>query len=330
METFLFSLNAVAPIVLVILFGYFLKRSKLLSDNFFKESNKFIFNATMPIYLFCCVYSIDSLADLEWGVIFIAIFAVLLIFFAAILFFSIYTKDIGKKGALIQCAYRSNYAIIGFPLAKAMGGDSAMAVAAVISAIGIPTFNILAVITLSIFSYDNENKHISVKEILISIYKNPLIRGVVVGLIFVFCRNFTDFRIQKNLPFLYESLENIGNVASTLALIVLGGQFEVSAVKSLAKDISLGVIWRLIITPVVGLGLALLVSYYNIININATAYPALIAFFGSPVAVSSAIMAEAMNAHGELSRQLVMWTNCVSVVTVFVIIMIFKGLGLLA
>lgn len=328
MDTFLFSLNAVAPILLVIAIGYIIGRSKLVSKSFFQEANKFVFNIAIPFYLFYSVYNIESISHINWGLVIAAVGTILFIFILAMIFFTLYTKDPGKRGALIQCSFRSNFAIIGIPLAQAMGGDDAVAAAAIISAVGIPTFNILAVITLSIFSYEN-NSSISVKAILRSIYKNPLIRGVVLALVCLIVRGFTNFRISGSLPFVYEAIGDISKIASPLALVVQGGLFEVSAVKELARDISLGAFWRLILTPFIGISAAYIFASRGIINIEAAAYPALIAFYGSPVAVSSAIMAEAMHSHGALARQLVVWTNICSIFTVFCMIMICKSIGIL-
>lgn len=329
MNTFLFSLNAVAPILLVIVVGYIVAKSKLVTKSFFQEANKFVFNIAIPIYLFYSVYNIESISHINWELVIIAVGMILVIFFAATLFFIAYTKDPGKRGALIQCSFRSNYAIIGIPLAQAMGGDDAVAAAAIISAVGIPTFNILAVITLSVFSYENNKDNISLKSILKSIYKNPLIRGVVLALICLVIRSFTNFRIKENIPFLYDAISDLAKIASPLALVVQGGLFEMSAVRDLAKDISLGVLWRLILTPLIGISAAYLFALNDIVNIDAASYPALVAFYGSPVAVSSAIMAEAMHSHGTLARQLVVWTNICSIFTVFGMIMICKGIGIL-
>lgn len=329
MENLLFSFNAVAPIILIIIVGYIIGKSGLLSKNFFKEANKFVFNIGIPVYLFYSVYNIESLSDVNIKLVAMAVGTIIVIFIAAVIFFSLYTKDFGIRGALIQCSFRSNYAIIGLPLVKAMGGDSALSTAAVVSAVGIPAFNILAVITLSIFSYEREGHKISVPDILRSILKNPLIRGVLLAVICLVIRNFTDFRIKTDLPFVYTAIEDIGKIASPLALIVQGGLFEISAIKELAKHISLGVLWRLVLTPFIGMAVAYLLGTYGIVNMGNGAYPALIAFFGSPVAVSSAIMAESMHSHGSLARQLVVWTNLCSIFTVFAMIVICKGLGMM-
>lgn len=77
-------------------------------------------------------------------------------------------------------------------------------------------------------------------------------------------------------------------------------------------------------------GMAIILSkYVNIINIDNTAFPALIALSGSPVAVSSAIMAQEMENDGVLAGQLVVWTSVMSIFTLFIIIAILRGLGVL-
>lgn len=329
MDTLLFSANAVAPIILVILLGYIIQKTGMVPESFFVYANKLAFNVAIPVYLFYSVYNIENLSDINWSLIVAAVVMVIVICLLAAVFFMFYTKDSGKRGVLIQCAYRSNYAIIGIPLAKAMGGEPALATAAVVSAFGIPTFNILAVIVLSVFSYNNDNKKISVSGILKSICKNPLIIGVCCALICLAVRNYVPFTIKDDLPFVYETIRDVGGMASPLALIVLGGRFKVSAVKELAGDIASGVVWRLILAPVIALTVLMILANYGIISLTKADFPALIAFYGSPVAVSSAIMAESMNCHGELARQLVIWCNIVSIFTVFAIIVICKYFALI-
>ena len=64
----------------------------------------------------------------------------------------IVTKEPLRRGVLVQCAFRSNYALIGLSLVSALGGDGALAIASILSAFTIPVFNILAVIALSMFT----------------------------------------------------------------------------------------------------------------------------------------------------------------------------------
>ena len=114
-------------------------------------------------------------------------------------------------------------------------------------------------------------------------------------------------------------------------MVVLGGQFQFSAVKALKKEIIVGTLWRIVIAPLIGIGGAVLLSRCtNWLSCGVNEYPALIALFGSPVAVSSAIMAREMHNDEQLATQLVVWTSIASIVTVFLTVCLMMSLGLLA
>lgn len=337
MDILFFSANSVLPIIIVIVLGYMLRQSNFYSDSFLKTANKLVFRVLLPSYLFFNIYEIESLETMNVTVLISCVVAIFVIFMLAYITICLYTKDKGKRGALIQCAFRSNFAIIGVTLAEAMGGTQAVAAAAVLSAVSIPLFNILAVITLSVFS---EGKTaVDIKSIFLNICKNPLIIGVCSGIIVVMIRerllyNIETgqyiFTVKNNLPFLYKAVKSLSSMASPLALIVLGGQFSFSAVKTLAKDIGVGVLWRLIITPVLAIGgILLLAKYTDLVYVTNTELPAMVALFGSPVAVSSAIMAEEMKSNGELARQLVVWTSLCSIITMFTAVALLKAMALI-
>jgi len=112
---------------------------------------------------------------------------------------------------------------------------------------------------------------------------------------------------------------------------VLGGQFEFSAVKGLRKEIIVGTVGRIVLAPLVGIGGAVLLSSFTpLLSCGVNEYPALIALFGSPVAVSSAVMAGAMGNDEQLATQLVVWTSICSIATIFLIVCLLMAAGLLA
>ena len=190
----------------------------------------------------------------------------------------------------------------------------------------------------------------SIKSILLNIVKNPLIIGVAVGLVLVGIREIeracgwikliedggvtkevVAFRLSAELKFLYTAIKDLKAIASPLALIVLGGQFEFSAVKGMTKEIIAGTIWRIVVAPLIGIGVAILLSNYtDLFTFDSTVYPTLIALFGTPVAVSSAIMAGEMKNDEQLATQLVVWTSIGSIITIFVIVFALMSFGLLA
>lgn len=354
------SVNAVLPIVLLILLGYLLKRFKFLNDNFVKIGNKFVFNVCLPCMLFINIYDkMNSFSDIRWDVVVYAVIMICVIFGLGLLTAILTTKKNKRRGVILQCSFRSNFAIIGLTLVARLGGDEG--IAGIISAFSIPVFNILAVIALSIFAESEEKtpevvgscEQLSIEleksepkkksfgksvgNILLNIVKNPLIIGVVLGLIFVgireieraCCGGAVPFRFNNQLKFLYTCAVDLKAIASPLALVVLGGQFEFSAVKGMTKEIIIGTVWRIVLAPLLGIGVAFLLSRYtNLFTFGPEIYPTLIALFGTPVAVSSAIMAGQMGSDEQLATQLVVWTSICSIATIFIMVFILMSCGL--
>lgn len=331
------AVNAVFPIILLILLGYILRRKEFLSENFTKVGNNLVFKVCLPAMLFVNVYNIDSLHSIRWDIVGYCMGVIILIFGLGVWLCVVSTSVPERRGVILQCVFRSNFAIIGLPLAGTLGGEEAAAVAAIISAFTIPVFNILAVISMSVFLENSGSKKADVKKILGNILKNPLIQGVLAGVVCLAVRTIqvqlfgsAVFTIKDRATFLYTVMNNLKSAASPLALIVLGSQFEFSAVKGLLKEILVGVFARIVLVPVIGIGLAILLSRFTPwFRFGINEYPALVALFGSPVAVSSAVMARSMNNDEQLATQLVVWTSIGSMVTIFLTVCVLMMLGLL-
>jgi len=89
------------------------------------------------------------------------------------------------------------------------------------------------------------------------------------------------------------------------------------------------VVLRLVVTPILGFAMAFGAQHLGIIALTPAVVSALLAFYGSPVAVAGAVMADSMGCDGELARQHVVWTNTVSMLTLFIWIVLFRTVGLI-
>lgn len=332
----MFSFNAVMPILLLMLAGYILKRLHFADDNFFKKANALVFRLFLPVLLFVNVYEIDSLGSVNWRVVVYSLVAILLICLCGFAVAKIFFKKRNQISVITQCVFRSNYAIIGIPLAESLGGAEGVAFASVLSAFSIPLFNTLAVVILSHFSHSDHKGE--VKETIKKTAKNPLILGVFLGVAVVAVRNMLPvndageiiFSIERDLPFLYSALTTLSKGATPLALVVLGGRFNFEAVSALKKQIVAGTVMRLFLAPLVGIGLAFLLSEYTpILNVTSVEYPALISLYATPVAVSSAVMAGEIGGDEQLASQFVVWTSLFSMLTMFLIIFMMKKFALI-
>lgn len=332
------AVNAILPILLLIVLGFWLRKTGFLTGEFAKIANKFVFRVGLSCSLFLNVYNIPDLSAIPWDFV-VYVVAVICLLFVAGLFAAVATTKLPqRRGAIVHAIFRSNFAIIGLPLAAALGGDAASSVASVVSAFAMPLYNVLGVFALTVFDHDPNSGKTNPKRIVMSIVKNPMIIGAFLGLICLLLREGqgiafgrTVFSIKAHLPFVYKTVNHLKTVTSPLALIVLGAQFEFSAVKGMFKEIAAGSLLRIVFAPLMGIGGAVLLSRLTpLLNCGVNEYPTLIALFGSPAAVSTAIMAAEMGSDEQLATQIVVWTSIGSVVTIFLTACILMSAGLLA
>lgn len=345
MDSFLFTINAVFPIILCIAIGYFIKRINLFPESFGVLLNKLSFRVLLPVLLFKNIYDIKDIRALGnyWQAILFSVGVILAFFIIGFIIVKFFIKDDRQKGVILQCIFRSNFAIIGIGLIELLvvnlSGEQvilARGIGAVLSAVTIPLFNVLAIISLSIFVKTEERK-VSPKDILIKICKNPLIIAVALGLIVISLRLLIPVDADSNPvftlryfaqygtndTFIYTTIKYLAQAASPIALIALGLGFSFSAIGRLKYKIILGTTLRVIAVPVI----ALLFAW--IFKFDMLYFPAFIALFGTPTAVSSVPMAQEMDNDTELAGQLVVWTTISSSITLFIIILVSSSIGLL-
>lgn len=329
--------NAVFPVVLMALLGYVLQRVGFLSKEFIRVGSKLSFRVLMPCMLFVNVYSIEDLRVIRWDVVIYCV-AMLTIIFLLGLVTAVSTTSIPeRRGVILQGTFRSNMAIVGLSLAGVLGGEEAVAMAAIVSACTLPVMNIFAVISLSIFLGDGTHR-VSIVGILKNIAKNPIILGILAGMVCLLIRRLqvqlfgrVVFALNGQLKFVYNTLSNIKSMTSPFALMVLGAQFDFSASKGMLREIVVGTVWRVILAPLLGLGTAVVLTCCTpVLNFGVNEFPALIALFGTPAAVSSAIMAGQMKNDEQLATQLVVWTSLCSIATMFLTVCLLMAGGLLA
>lgn len=316
MESLIFALNAVAPLIALAAIGYFLKCVGLMDGELVKKINRLVFRVFLPVSLFLNVYKISDPQAIEVGYLVYAVVATLCVFFLSLFGIGLIVPQKARRGALVQAAFRSNYALVGIPLASALYGEEGVIAASLLSAFILPVFNTLAVITLSVFR-DGEEK-VSVKKVLLGIAQNPLIQSIALGLVVllirsVFVRFDIGFRLSDVKP-LYTTLDDLSRLSTPLALLVLGAQVEFSTVSALKKELAVGVLLRALIVPSLGLGVA---YFFFREQFSGEHFASFVAVFATPVAVSSVPMTQEMKGDATLMGQLVVWTTLISVLSIF-------------
>lgn len=324
MDSLIFALSAVAPIVIMVVIGYCLKRMGWMNERFAKEANKIVFRILMPIMLFVKIYGMKDLSGFDPTFIVYSVIALLIVFALSIPASIIVARQKNRRGVLVQAAVRSGYSLIGIPLAESLCGAEGAAAATVLSAAAIPLFNVLAVISLTAIGNDSEEKP-SIKKIILDIITNPLILGIATALVMlgirsVFVKSGISFRLSDIAP-LFTVLNYLSNMAIPLALLVLGAQFEFSAVSSLKREIIFGTVTRTVVVPAISIGVA---YFFFRERFTAAHFATFVALFATPVAVPSMPMVQEMGGDVTLAGQLVVWSTLASAFTVFVITFLLR------
>ena len=324
MDSLIFALSAVAPIVLAVVVGYFFKKIGMMDEDFAKKANKLVFRAFMPVMLFVNIYKM-SLSDVDLGFIGYCLIALFIIFAVSLPACMMIAGKKDRVGVLVQAIFRSGYSLIGIPLAGSLYGDEGMMAATILSAALIPCFNVLAVISLSALGNDS-GERVSPVKIILDIIKNPLIIGIFAALVCVAVRTFIfepagiTFKLSNIGP-LFQVLNYLADLAIPLALLVLGAQFEFSAVAALKKEIIFGTLTRTVIVPAIVLGIAFI---FFRDRFTPGQFATLVAAFATPVAVPSVPMVQEMGGDVTLAGQLVVWSTLASALTVFLVTFLLR------
>ncbi|MBP3459665.1 MAG: AEC family transporter [Lachnospiraceae bacterium] len=316
MDSFIFSLNATVPVFAVMIIGNILKRIGMIDDHFASVANKFVFKACLPCLVFqdLADTNIRENFDTKYvGFCFIAtLISILSIWFLA----KKLLKDKTMTGAFVQGAYRSSAAILGIAFIQNIYGVSGMAPLMIIGSV--PLYNIFAVIILTFESNNpslSDNKS-QIKTACINILKNPIIIGIVLGLL----ASFINLQLPQMID---KTINNIAVMASPLALISIGASFEGRKALAKLKPTAIASFLKLIGLAALFLPLAVACGFRDQKLI------AIVIMLASPCTPTAYIMAKNMDGDDVLASSIIVTTTLLSSITLTFWIFLMRFLELI-
>ncbi|MBR6525995.1 MAG: AEC family transporter [Clostridia bacterium] len=309
MQEFLITLDIMLPILLLLLFGWGLRKLGLMKEQVTSGMNQLVFKVFLPLLIFNNIRTLDLSTPPEMKLSLFMALSIFSIFLLARLVTPHFVPDVRKSGVIVQAIFRTNFAILGIPLMLSMFGQEGMVSFSLAMPIVVPLFNVLAVIALS-----GTGGKVSVKQLLVKIVTNPLIIAVFTGLVFLF--------VKIPLPKAIDNVASqLANLTSPVSLLVLGASLRWEGVKSNRKELFFTILIRQLFLPCTMIFIATMLGFRGI------SLGVLIILFGAPIAVSSYPMAVGMGGDKDLAAGILVLSTVTSMGTLFLLIYVSKLLA---
>lgn len=307
MEHLLLPFRVVLPILLQLGLGWLLRRKGTLSVPFLQKTNALVFRLFLPAMMFSNVYNGDGLFSVR-----LAIFAVLSVsalFLLLFLLVPLLEHENSRRGVLIQGIGRSNFAVFGYAIATALCPAEELGLVSLMVALVLPLYGIYSTIALELYTQKKQPGSLW-WHILLSVLKNPLVVSGILGLIF----RAMDLRLPNSVA---STINSVGQAATPLSLIALGGSLDVGRLKQQLRPLILGVTGKLVVVPLVFLSLAAALGFHG------TEFAVLLAIFASPTATASFPMTQQLGGDEDLAAALVVLSAIGALLGVYLFMLLF-------
>ena len=296
MDSFLYSINATVPIFLVMIVGWVIKQLGVIDDHFANVANKYVFKVALPVLLF------RDLAAADFKSQFDVKFVLYCMIVTTIMFSGIWICT-----EILQNMYQST------------GMAPLMIVAAV------PLFNIFSVIVLTFKAHpechgnteeQSTDKKENIKKACFNIATNPIIIGIVLGLL-------SSLAGLRYPVIINKTINNIAQTATPVALICIGASFEGKKAIKKIKPTVIATFLKLVGLAAIFLPIAVKMGFRN------QELMAILIMLASPSTVTCFVMAKGMDNDEVLSSSIVVLTTLLSSVTLTAWIFILRNFGLI-
>ena len=285
------TLNAIAPIFLIIATGYLLFRTRIVDENIWSAIEHICFYLLFPFLI------IRTLSRANLGGVpvidFLIVLVVAILGMASLLVLiqAFVWRRFPESGPSFSSVFQGATRFHGFVAIAVIGplyGDEGITLAALALAIMVPLLNVISVIVLSIYGRsETKPEFVAVAR---KVLTNPLIIACLVGLLLN----------RIGVPdILFDAVDIIGAGGLGLGLLAVGASMKLGHAAQHKLLLTIGVLTRLIGMPVIVIGASWLVGLEGIARTVAIIAGAV------PTAASAYVMARKMGGDAELMSSIV-------------------------
>lgn len=283
------------PSIALIVLGFYLKKAHVLELNFWNGAEKLNYYILFPSLLFLSLAKANTQLTQMSSVLTI-IFTLMLAVIVVIYLVAWRCKTpIARIGVYVQSLIRFN-TYIGLSIATTLNHPEVKSLLINILAIAIPFVNVVSILSLT------PKQHLKLKNILLSLIKNPLISSCLLGMLVNYF----------NIP-LWSGFENVLGIFSSsslmLGLLCVGAAIQLQQVRQhVWRALNMSIL-RLILLPM----LVFVVADYLALG-NAEVM-ALMIFFAIPTASSAYVLTKILRGDYSLMAGVIGMQTALSTIT---------------
>ena len=285
------TLDAIAPVFLIIATGYLLFRLRVVEESVWSAIEHICFYLLLPALIVRTLARADLLSVPVVDFALVLVVAILGMSALLIAAHTLFRRRYPRSGPTFSSLFQGATRFHGFVAIAVIGplyGDAGITLAALALAIMVPLLNVISVIVLSIYGHSEVKP--AAAAVARKILTNPLIIACAAGLVFN----------RLGMPdILFASIDIVGAGGLGLALLAVGAGMKLGHAAQHKLLLAVGVLTRLIGMP------AIIILMSWLLGLDGLPRTVAIIAGAVPTASSSYVMARKMGGNAELMSSIV-------------------------
>ncbi len=304
---------SIAPIFLLLVLGYGLRRGGIPSVEFWNLNDRLVYWILFPALLFSNTSTIDLSGDL------LSSFAVVIYcgFGSAVIFALVSSRLFRLNGAtassVLQGAARHN-SFIALAVAERLIGLDGLALATLVTALLIPVTNITVVTLMVTMIRGDGGRGAVLRAVLRDLARNPLLIAVLLGIA-------TNVLNIAPIPVLSDMAKILGAAALPIMLLCVGANIRIRAMTSAGLPVALSVVGKMVVFP------AMILVAAQFVDLSDAALLVLILYGAVPTAASAYTLARQMGGDAPVMATIITLQTALSFVTLPITVALVQWLG---
>lgn len=301
-------LNALFPVLALMLAGIAFKRWRITDDAFLGTSDRLVYFVFFPLMLFWKIGSAPLQFDDGWRYLLAAALAVLSVCILSLAFIRLWPVSRFQAGSFNQGCYRFN-TYIGMAVVINAFGTAGAQLYGILVGLIIPMINVLIVSVLIWFREDDNPQGGRFTTTIKHLLANPLIIACVAGMLYSRFVGFFPTSIDNTLKLLSQ-------VTLPLALFSIGGSLTFANIRDNMSLALASAVFKLAVLPLIGL------FFLHLFGITGLAWKVSMLFFALPTSTAIYILSSQLHSDTELASAVIVLSTVLSFASMSLVLLL--------